>query len=133
MAILSDTLGYSYSTVSGYRSAISKYHVGDGTVPVGQNRTIQSITRATFIANPLLTRYSEIWDVQILMDYLETLYPHENLSDFDLGLKTYSLCAVFSISRSSSVALLLPRFQLVGGEVVLPLAGLEKNSRPGMT
>ena len=93
---------------------------------------MKSITRATFIANPPLPRYTDIWDVEILLNYLETLFPLQSLSDFDLGLKTYCLCAIFSISRANSVTQLEPRFQLVGEEVVIPLAGLEKNSKPGV-
>ena len=131
LALLSDTMGYAYSTVSGYRSAISKFHNGIDNIPIGQNKIVKRLARATFLANPPLARYSDIWDVDIVMKYLETLEPLNTLSDFDLGLKTHALCALLSISRASSIVGLLPRFQVVGEEVVIPLATLEKSSRPG--
>ena len=131
LSLLSNTLNYSYSSVSGYRSAISKYHKGHNSNPIGVDRQVKSVTRATFITNPPIPRYTHIWNVDTLLSYLETLYPLDTLSDFDLCLKTCALCAIFSISRSSSLAGLGPSFQRVDDEVIIPLNILEKNSKPG--
>ena len=133
LALLSNTLGYSYSSVAGYRSAISKFHSGIDSTSVGRAKPIVSVTRAAFLHNPPLPRYTNIWNVNQLLEYLETLSPLDELSDIDLSMKTYALFAVLSISRASSATKLEPRFQLVGEEVLIPLAGLEKNSRPGIT
>ena len=132
LAILSSTLGYSYSSVSGFRSAISKFHSGLGHSTAGRARTITRVTRATFIMNPPIPRYADIWDVDQLLRYLESMHPLNSLSDIDLSMKTYTLFAVLSISRASSAVALMPTFQLVGQEVVIPLAGLEKTSCPGI-
>ena len=45
---LRKTFGYKYQTVSGYRSAISKYHLGLSGVPVGQTKNVKRLTRADF-------------------------------------------------------------------------------------
>lgn len=102
LAILASTLGLSYQTVCGYRSAISKAHIGQGDLPLGKTRPIKRLTRATFIANPPIPRYSQIWDVDQLLGYLETLHPPDRLTDMELSMKTLALLSVLSISRSLS-------------------------------
>ena len=69
-------------------------------------------TKAVFNVNHPLPRYSAVWDVEILVSYLETMHPPESLSLFDLGAKTMSLISLSSISRSSTVRLLAPDFTL---------------------
>ena len=99
LAILADTLRFSYQSVCGYRSAISKIHVGQGDLPLGKTRPIKRLTRATFIANPPIPRYSQIWDVDQLLSFLETLHPLDRLTDMELSMKTLALVATLSISR----------------------------------
>ena len=129
LGIMSDTLGYSYQSVCGFRSAIAKAHLGPAAI--GKAPAVRRLTRAAFIANPPLPRYTDIWDVDKLLSYLETLHPLSRLSDFELGMKTAALVTIFSLSRASSVAALGPSFQLAGEEVIIPLVALEKTGRPG--
>ena len=56
LAILSSTLNYSYQSVCGYRSAISRSHEGLNNVSVGQAKPVRRVTRATFLARPPLPR-----------------------------------------------------------------------------
>jgi hypothetical protein len=131
LTILSRVHGYSYQTVCGYRSAISRYHAGFGTVLAGSSRIIKRVTKAVFNENPPLPRYSAIWNVQAVVSYLETLHPPGSLSLSDLGMKTLALIAISSLSRSSSLSLLAPVYDLQEDTIILTLTGLEKTSRPG--
>ena len=99
LAILSNTLGFSYQSVCGYRSAISRIHVGSGEVSLGKMRPIKRLTRAAFLANPPIPRYSNIWDIEVLLNYLETLHPPNRLTDMELSMKTLALLSILSISR----------------------------------
>ena len=128
---LRKTFGYKYQTVSGYRSAISKYHLGLSGVPVGQTKNVKRLTRAVFIEDPPLARYASIWPVDKVLDYLATLYPHADISIQQLGMKTLTLLSLASISRTSSVALLGPDLQMMGDDILFSINGLEKTSRPG--
>ena len=123
--------GFRYQTICGYRSAISKFHEGSNGNPLGQVKIIKRITRACFLEDPPIPKYGDIWDADILLNYLATLTPHSDLSDIDLSRKTLCLISILSISRSSSLAALGPSYQVIDGEVFIPLVKLEKTGRPG--
>ena len=123
--------GLKYQTICGYRSAISRFHAAVGDIPLGSATLIKRVTKACFNQAPPLPKYSDMWDVDKLMGFLETLYPNTSLSTYDLGMKAVALISSLSISRQSSVAGLAPQFQLMDNNVVIPLAKLEKTSRPG--
>ena len=67
----------------------------------------------------------------MLFEHLKSLHPPSSLSDYMLGVKTCALVTVFSLSRLGSVAALAPRYQVMGEDIIIPLIGLEKNSRRG--
>ena len=123
--------GLKYGTICGYRSAISRYHNGRNNLPLGEEKLIKRVTKACFILDPPIPRYSNMWSADVLMQYLAKMYPNAELSLKDLGIKTAALISILSISRQSSVAVLGPEFQLVGDDIVIPIIGLEKTSRPG--
>ena len=130
LAILSSTLGLSFSSVNGYKTAIAKF-LNDSDSSAAASRPVKRLMRGVFNANPPLPCYADIWDVNILLKHLESLHPPDTLSDYMLGVKTCALVTVFSLSRSSSVAALAPTFQAVEDDIVIQLLCVEKNSRPG--
>ena len=48
LTILTRLYKYSYSTVNGYRSAISRYHTGLGNQTTGCARAVRRVTKAVF-------------------------------------------------------------------------------------
>ena len=123
--------GLKYGTICGYRSAISRYHSGQGGLALGETKLVKRITKACFQLDPPIPRYGEMWNADVLMQYLGKMHPNSDLSLKDLGIKTAALISILSLSRQSTVAVLGPEFQLVGDEIVIPVTGLEKTSRPG--
>ena len=130
LAMLKDTKHLSYQTICGYRSAISRYHKGFGSVPLGQAQLIKRVTKACFNLAPPIPKYSDMWNADQLMQHLQTMYPNSELSLKDLGIKAVALITVLSISRQSSVAALAPSFQVMNDSITIPLVKLEKTSRP---
>ena len=130
LSVLKDR-GMTYQTICGYRSAISRFHSPVGGLPVGSAPLIRRITKACFNQAPPIPKYSDMWDVDQLLVFLETLHPNADLSTFDLGMKAVALISSLSICRQSSVAVLAPQYQVVDNSVVIPLTKLEKTSRPG--
>ena len=100
LTILRRVFNYKYQTICGYRSAISKFHVGIDNAAVGECRPVRRLTRSCFIENPPLPRYTEVWDVDKLLTYLKSLAPQSDLTDLQLSVKTLSLLFVLSLSRS---------------------------------
>ena len=131
LTMLKTKFGYKYQTIAGYRSAISKYHDGIHGVPIGQAKHVKRVTKAVFNVSPPIAKYANIWPVDKLLVFLGTLYPHEDLTVSQLGMKCLSLISLTSVSRSSTVALLGPDMQVLGDEFVFSICGLEKTSRQG--
>ena len=123
LTMLKTKFGYKYQTIAGYRSAISKYHGGLDGVPVGQAKHVKRVTKAVFNVSPPLAKYADIWPVDKLLAFLGTLYPHHDLTDFQLGMKCLTLISLTSISRSSTLALLGPGVQILGDQVVFGPSG----------
>ena len=98
LSILRRVFGYEYQTICSYRSAISKYHVGLSSGSMGTTKVVKRLTRACFIEKPPLPRYSDIWDMNVLVRHLESMDDLE-ISVLDLGMKTLALLAILSISR----------------------------------
>ena len=96
--------GNSYSTVNHTRSAISKYHHGYNGSPAGQDQTVCQALRAVFRLRPPLPKYMRTFDASVVLCYLKSLGPNQNLSFKDLTFKALFLLTCATISRMSSAA-----------------------------
>ena len=91
--------GYQYNLVNAYRSAISSVHEKVDGVEVGQHPIITRLLRGIYSDRLPLPRYLVTWDVQTILDYIESLGPSEDLSIKLLTFKTVFLLAITRPSR----------------------------------
>ena len=91
--------GLSYQTICGYRSMIAKQHIGVENTPLRMMPKIKRLVRAIFIERPPIPRYTDYWDVNQVLEYLETLPDLANLSDMDLLIKTAVITFILTLSR----------------------------------
>ena len=103
--------GASYQTICFYRSAVSKFHVGHGTLPLGQHHLVNKAIRAAFRLRPPLPKYKKTFDMNPVLNFIANLGPLEELSLKMLTLKTFLLVTFTTISRVSSVARLRKEVQ----------------------
>ena len=96
--------GASYSTICFYRSAVSKFHAGIGSQPLGQHHLINKAVRAAFRLRPPLPKYKKTYDISPVLAFIANLQPLEKLSLKMLTLKCFFLLSFSSLSRVSSVA-----------------------------
>ena len=130
--------GLSYSTVAGYRSAISSYHVPVNNAPVGQHPLVVKLIRGVFNLRPPPRSLGPIWDLKLVLTNLRRS-PFEPLREVSLKWctrKTVLLVALASAGRSSDIAKLgwrSPhlRFESNPAGVRLIPRGLRKQDRPG--
>ena len=101
LTLLHTTMGYSYQSICGYRSAISKLHSGWHGKSLGEALPVHRVVKAVFNQNPPQPRYVDTWNPDQLLGYLQTMDPLEALSDLDLSVKTVSLLALATISRQA--------------------------------
>lgn len=95
--------GYEYRSVNSYRSAISAFHPEINGVKVGQSNLIKQVMSGVFNSRPPMPRYTETWDVDIVLKYLISLGSCENLDLKMLSLKVASLMALSTACRSSEL------------------------------
>ena len=96
--------GYQYNSVNAYRSAISSTHDRVDGVDVGQHPIITRLLKGVYNSRPPIPRYSSTWDVQTVLNHIETLGPTANLSLKALTLKTVFLLAITRPSRSTDLS-----------------------------
>ena len=99
LGILISTLDYSYQSVAGFRSAISKMHKGWKGDTVRDTRNVHRIMKAMFLRRPPRPKYSDTWNPETLLRYLATLGPSSALSLVQLSEKLTALIALETISR----------------------------------
>ena len=124
--------GYKYSTICHYRSAISAYHVGFTGKPCGEHPKVSSLISGVFNQRPPQPRYTKVWDVQVVFDYLEKVSQSGTLPDRDLTLKTTMLIALTSAARSSGIHRLSTKHMTISdNQISFTYDKLHKSCRKG--
>lgn len=125
--------GYEYRSVNSYRSAISAFHPEINGIKVGQSNLIKQVMSGVFNSRPPMPRYNHTWDVDIVLKYLISLGPCENLGLKLLTLKVASLMALSTACRSSELYHLDLKFmQISPNEIVFKIVQLTKTRKVGM-
>ena len=126
--------GAEYSSVNTARSALSAllWSHSDSEIKFGSHPLVTRFMRGVYNIRPQLPRYTQTWDVGILLRYLSNMEP---LSSIPLKLSTYKLaclCALTTGQRAQSLAMLdLTNTMVLNNAVHVTIAGLTKTSRPG--
>jgi len=122
----------SYSAINTARSALSNVIFPPEGCTFGNHPLVTKFLRGVYTTRPSLPRYQEIWDVSIVLKYLKTLHPPENLSIMNLTLKTTMLIALLSGQRCQTIhALDISAMTLSDGNCIFYIQKLLKTSRPG--
>ncbi len=99
--------GKSYSLINIHRSMLSSTVQPIDGVPVGQLPSVRQLLRACFNRNPPRPRYSFTWDVNVVLAYLSSLGPSEDLSHDMLSRKLVVLIALSTLLRISEISTIL--------------------------
>jgi hypothetical protein len=126
--------GLEYSTLNGYRSALSAYHPEIEGYKIGQHPIIKQIMQGAFNGNPPKPKYSDTWDVDTVLKYIIGLGDNDGLSVKNLTQKLAMLMALTSACRGSELHKMNPTLMTdKTDEVTFHIAGLTKSkslSRP---
>ena len=93
------TLGKCYTTINSYRSALSSVLPYIDGVPVGKNNLVIRLMRGIFNENPPRPRYTNTWQVSLVLDYLCSLDDNQKLELLPLSEKLASLVALVTAQR----------------------------------
>ena len=124
--------GLKYRSLNCYRSALSSALIPVDGFQVGQHPLVIRLMKGVFNSRPPEPRYSQTWDVNLVLEYIKSLGPNEDLSLKLLSRKLATLLALVLAHRSSD----LSRLSLHGRKysadgVMLRSTGLAKQARPG--
>ena len=97
--------GFQYSTIAGYRSALSAYHDPIDGVAIGKHPLVSSLLTGIFNKRFPQPKYTFIWDVQKVVTYLSSL-DSTNISDKSLTLKLTMLLVLTSAARAHEICFL---------------------------
>lgn len=126
--------GLTYSAINCARSALSSYvSLDDGSV-VGQNPLVCRLLKGVFQSRPPKPKYTEVWDVQVVLTYLATLHPVESLTLKQLTLKLVMLLLLVSGQRGQTIHLLDINHMFVGDDkYTFVIPNHLKQSKPGVS
>ena len=91
--------GYQYNSLNAYRSAISSVHERVDGVSIGQHSTTVRLLKGAYNAHPPIPRYSGMWDVQRVLNYIESMGRSKDMELKHVTLKTVFLLAITRPSR----------------------------------
>ena len=90
----------SYSAINTARSALSALF---DEPPVGEHSTIKRFMRGIFNTRPNKPRYVKIWDVSVVLRYLDKCAPAHELTLRQLTMKVVTLCALVTAQRCQTL------------------------------
>lgn len=88
------------------RSALSTFIILNGNVTFGCHPLVIRFMKGIFNLRPPISRYSEMWDVDVVLRKLITLSPVKDLDMKHLTLKLVTLMAIISAQRAQTLHLL---------------------------
>ena len=98
--------GYEYSSINSHRSAISAYHVHIDNNPIGQHPRVCTLMTGIFNNRPPKPRYTFVWDIETVLNYLSKLPDNLNLPIRVLSHKLALLLSLTAASRVSEICCL---------------------------
>ncbi|XP_072032829.1 uncharacterized protein [Amphiura filiformis] len=122
----------SYSAMNTCRCALSTFLIIPGAHTVGTHPLITRFIKGVFQIRPTLPRYSEVWDVTIVLNYLKSLHPTNQLRLRDLTFKLTMLMALTTGQRVQTLHMLnLEDMVVHSNDITFYCSKLLKQSRPG--
>ena len=96
--------GLGYSSACAARSALNPLVSIEGGGDLTNHPLVSRFVKGVFHLRPPLPRYSEVWDVGMVITYVRGLGRNECMSLRDLTLKTVAILSIVTSQRVSSVA-----------------------------
>ena len=121
-----------YSALNTARAALATIVTLNDGYTIGNHPLIVKFFKGAFNLKPSLPRYTEIWDVHIVFNYLRRLAPATKLGLQDLTLKTCMLVALLTAQRKQTLHLLnITDMTIKRSKFIFYVKEILKTSKPG--
>lgn len=117
--------GASYGTINSHRSAISLL-LGNN---IGSDEQISRLLKGIFKCRPSIPKYNTIWNPQIVLDFMDTWYPHTNLTLCQITKKLATLLALCTAHRVQTLSLIKTNSIVIHqDQIIISISNLIKTS-----
>ena len=124
--------GIGYSAINTARSALSAIVNLPDKSPVGQHPLVRRFLKGVFQSRPTTPRYNTTWDVNIVLDYLKSLFPVNDITLKHLTLKVVMLTILVTGQRSQTIHLMdIKNMQVLQDRYIFTIASHTKTAAPG--
>ncbi|KAJ8031599.1 hypothetical protein HOLleu_24840 [Holothuria leucospilota] len=124
--------GLHYSAINTARSALATFTTLSSGNSISTDPMVARFLKGIFSTYPPMPRYTEIWNVSLVLDYIRGLPPVEELDLKMLSLKLCFLVAITSAQRLQTLHLLqLDQLTLNDDSAVFRVTKFLKQNRPG--
>lgn len=96
--------GKAYSTINVHRSMLSVTLEPINGIPIGKHPLIIKLMRGCYNKNPPKPKYSNLWDVSIVLGFMKSRGDNEELCLSMLSKKLATLLAIVTLMRTSELA-----------------------------
>ena len=121
--------GSSYNTLNTERCAISLISKNK----IGKNDVIKRFILGCYKLKPTKSKYDTIWDIDVLLEYLEKMNKFEDLTLSELTYKTVTLLALCTAQRSQTLSKIkVKNIRDNGKNLKITITDIIKTSRPGV-
>ena len=98
--------GFQYNAIAGFRSAVSAYHDPIEGITIGLNPRVSALLPVIYKSTTPQPKYTFIWNVKRVIEFLTPLPYDSDLSLKDLTLKLTMFLALTSATRASEICYL---------------------------
>ena len=96
--------GRSFSSINIHRSMLSSTLEPVNETSIGQHQLVRRLLQSIYVLNPPKPKYVTTWDLNLILKYLSSLGPNENLELKNLSHKLAVLLALSTFLRVSEIA-----------------------------
>ena len=123
------TAGESYSGINSARSALSTFLANEKGTTIGNFPSVKRFLKGVFTLRPPIARYNNIWDVNIVLEYIKKIYPYEGMPLYLLTYKLVMLLALTSAQRVQTLHVLnIEEFVVEEEFIKIPIHDLLKQT-----
>lgn len=123
--------GHGYSSLNSARSALSSFLCSNTGLTIGKFPSVTRFMKGVYELKPPIPKYTCIWDVDIVLNYIKLLGQNDSLSLFCLSHKLLMLLALTTGQRAQTLHKVdIRNINIAEDIIIIPITELVKQSNP---
>lgn len=124
--------GLSYSAINTAKSAISSFCALTSGKEIGTHKLISRFMKGIFNSRPSLPKYTQTWDVNIVITYIKQMPENKELTLLQLSQKLSLLLMLLSAQRCQTIHLInIDNISIQDTKMMIYIVNVVKQTKPG--